>query len=93
MKRLLMIAIAATLCGCEQEFEKDGTTVEKDPFIQINVLPVRGHDYIVTSRYNGGICVVHAMSCPCRAQRIYGIEELVTTNRMPDLRDYLMEGK
>jgi hypothetical protein len=36
---------------------------------------------------------VHAASCPCMAPKMYSLEELATTNRIPDIGDYLMEAK
>ena len=41
-----------------------------------------------------GVSVVHAASCPCLKPRNYTIEDLVTTNRFPDIRDYIcVEGR
>ena len=92
MKKLLMIAIAVTMAGCALEVEKDGTTKKVNPFISVEIRTVRGHDYMIATHYNGGVCALHVASCPCMAPRNYGIEELVTTNLLLNSGDCTTEG-
>ena len=93
MKKVILILACAVIAGCAFEVEKDGTTKEKSVFISVEIRTVRGHDYMIVTHHNGGVCALHAASCQCMVQKMYSIEELVTTNRIPDIGDYLMEAK
>jgi len=93
MKKLLMVAIAALLAGCTLDVEKDGTTKERYGLVSVEIRTVRGHDYMMAVHYNGGVCALHAASCPCMAQKMYSIEELMTTNRILHIGDYIIGAK
>lgn len=93
MKKVLLILACAAIAGCGYPTAEDGTTTYEVCFVSINVRQVRGHDYLVAAYGGRGVSVVHAASCPCLKPRNYTIEELVTTNRFPDIGDYLMEAK
>ena len=88
-----MILACAGIAGCSYPTAEDGTTLDEVGLVSIHVRKVRGHDYIVAAYGGRGVSVVHAASCPCMAPKMYSLEELVTTNRIPDIGDYLMEGK
>lgn len=93
MKKVLLILACATIAGCGYPTAEDGTTIDEVRFLSIHVRKVRGHEYLVAS-YNGhGVSEVHAASCPCMAPKMYSIDELATTNRIPDIGDCLMEAK
>ena len=91
MKNVLVILACAAIAGCGYPTAKDGTTIDEVCFVSIHVRKVRGHDYLVAAYGGRGVSVVHAASCPCLKPRNYTIEELVTTNRFPDIRDYIGE--
>lgn len=91
MKKVLMILACAAIAGCGYPTAEDGTTIDEVCFVSIHVRTVRGHDYLVAAHGGRGVSVVHAASCPCLKPRNYSIEELVTTNRFPDIRDYIGE--
>ncbi len=93
MKIVLLILACAGIAGCRYQTAEDGTTNYSVRFLSLRVHNVRGHDYLVASAGGSSVSVVHAASCPCMAQKIYSLEELVTTNRIPDIGDYLMEAK
>ena len=91
MKKALLILACAAIAGCGNPTAKDGTTIDEVWCLSIQVRKVRGHDYLVAA-YNGcGVSVVHAASCPCLKPRNYTIEDLVTTNRLQDIRYYIEE--
>ena len=93
MKKTMHMMIAAGLCaimaGCGYPTAKDGTTIDEVCFVSLHVRKIRGHDYIVAAYGGRGVSVVHAASCPCRIHRCYSIEEIATTNRFPNISDYI----
>ena len=89
MKKVLLILACAGIAGCRYQTAEDGTTNYNVRFLSLRVHNVRGHDYLVASAGGSSVSVVHAASCPCHKPRNYTIEELVTTNRFPDIRDYI----
>ncbi|MBR0506273.1 MAG: hypothetical protein IJJ84_12785 [Kiritimatiellae bacterium] len=93
MKKVILILACAVIAGCGYPTAEDGTTLDEVGFVSIHVRKVRGHDYIVAAYGGRGVSVVHAASCPCMAPKMYSIEEFATTNRIPNIGDYLMEGK
>ena len=93
MKKVLLILACAAIAGCGYPTAEDGTTTDKGWFVSIHVRKVRGHDYLVATYGGRGVSVVHAASCPCMAPKMYSLEELATTNRIPDIGDYIMEAK
>lgn len=93
MKKSLLILACAAMSGCGYQKAEDGTTIYDVRFLSLHVHNVRGHDYLVASAGGSSVSVVHAASCPCMAPKMYSIEELATTNRIPDIGDYLMEAK
>ena len=92
MKTILLILACAAIAGCEYQPAADGTTLGAVLDVSIKVRTVRGHDYIVVANGVRGVSVVHAESCPCRLPRIYGIEDLVTTNRLLKIGDCVIDG-
>lgn len=93
MKKILVILACAAIAGCEYPTANDGTTIGEARFVSLQVRQVRGHEYLVAAYGGRGLSVMHAASCPCMAPKMYSIEELATTNRIPDIGDYLMEAK
>ena len=96
MAKFLLILACAAIAGCGYPTAEDGTTIDEVCFVSIHVRKVRGHEYLVAAYGGRGVSVVHAASCPCLKPRNNTIEELVTTNRFPDIRDYIekeLEGK
>lgn len=93
MKKVLLILACSGIAGCGYQKAEDGTTNYDVCFFSFHVHNVRGHDYLVASAGGSSVSVVHAASCPCMAPKMYSIEELATTNRIPDIGDYLMEAK
>ena len=91
MKKALLILACAAISGCRYQTAEDGTTDYDVRFLSLRVRNVRGHDYVVASVGRNSVSVVHAASCPCHKPRYYTIEELATTNRFPDIRDYIGE--
>lgn len=91
MKKALLILACAAIAGCGYPTAEDGTTIDKVCLVSIHVRQVRGHEYLVAAYGGRGVSVVHAASCPCLAQKIYSLEELVTTNRFPTIGDYITE--
>lgn len=88
-----MILACAGIAGCGSQKAEYRTKNFKLRLLSLVVYNVRGHDYLVASAGGSSISVVHAASCPCMAPKMHSIEELVTTNRIPDIGDYLMEAK
>jgi len=93
MKKVLLILACAAIAGCGYQTAEDGTTIDEVCFVSLHVRQIRGHEYLVATYGGRGVSVVHAASCPCMAPKMYSIEELATTNRIPDIGDYLMEAK
>ena len=93
MGKVLLILACTAIAGCGYPTAEDGTTIDEENYVSLKVRTIRGHDYLVASYYARGVSVVHAASCPCMAPKMYSIGELVTTNRLPDIRDYIMEVK
>ena len=91
MKKVLLILACAAIAGCGYPTAEDGTTIDEVCFVSLHVRKVRGHDYLVAAYAGRGVSVVHAASCPCLKPRIYPIEDLVTTNQLPDIRYYIEE--
>lgn len=73
MKRLLIVAIAATaLCGCEKVVDSQETKAA-EPWVYhgrdlcTKIVELDGHKYIIMDGYKcGGI--IHAASCGCKRQ-------------------------
>ena len=93
MKNAILILAGAAIAGCDYPTAEDGTTLDEGLYTSLKVRKVRGHDYLVALYGLHGVSVVHAASCPCLTPKIYGIEELATTNRIPTIRDYIMEAQ
>lgn len=93
MKKVLLILACATIAGCGYQSEKVSSLIHVGSGVSLIVCEVKGHDYIVAIPSGHGVSVVHAASCPCMAPKMYSIEVLATTNRIPDIGDYLMEAK
>ena len=93
MAKVLLILACAVIAGCGYPTAEDGTTIDEGCFVSLHVRTVRGHDYLVAAYGGRGVSVVHAASCPCMAPKMYSIEELATTNRIPNIGDYLIEAK
>lgn len=86
---LVGVAIAGCVCVCVHEEDGCRKRTYVGGGVSLSVCKVEGHDYIVANHGGHGVSVVHAASCPCLKPRNYSIEELVTTNRFPDIRDYI----
>lgn len=48
--------------------------------VNVSLVDVDGHMYIISSSFNGGISIIHAESCQCKKNCI---EECTTFNEVP----------
>ena len=73
MKKLLVIAIAAALAGCEQSVEPTQAPNDSISCVRYGIVDdtiyskvtIEGHDYIM-ARGLKRVSIVHSESCPCR---------------------------
>ena len=73
MKKLLVIATAAALAGCEQSVEPTQAPNDSISCVRYGIandtiyskVTIEGHDYI-TARGVRCVSIVHSESCPCQ---------------------------
>jgi hypothetical protein len=72
MKKLaLALGVAVVLVSCSEGKEVNSETTLQSEHnasdIDIKVIEIRGHEYVILDGYKqGGIC--HAESCPCKSK-------------------------
>lgn len=66
MRKLLLLFVICTVCGCERPQVKDKQTVSKTEFGEgIREVEIKGHIYLIFEGvYKGNI--IHAEHCPCK---------------------------
>jgi hypothetical protein len=67
MKKIIAIAILATMYSCSNERDiLPISEISVDGYHTLKVIPFEGHDYLVLHRLHHGSAMVHSESCKCK---------------------------
>ena len=82
MKKLLLgliLCAGLTLCSCSDSDNADGAC-DITPMLYYKQITVDNHKYIVFSRRGGGVSAIHAESCDCKNNVMFGTSHVSNKN-------------